>query len=185
MALPFLNGASRKQLNQVIALDLGTRTTKAVQVERRGAVLALTHYALMDAPIYDKKISTELLTEHLRSISQAMGGATKSVVLSLGSEDAVVRQVELPFMPIDEMRQVLKINSKAILQQDLSGYVFDCYILPQAAVGGKDAKSNATPKIKVLVAGAKQTLVMDYQTAARDAGLHAECLVPGLIGPLN
>ncbi|HXE42491.1 MAG TPA: hypothetical protein VN516_05660, partial [Candidatus Baltobacteraceae bacterium] len=67
MALPFLNGASKKKLNQVMAIDLGTRTTKGVIVERRGEGFALTRYALVDAPIYDKKISTELLAEHLRS----------------------------------------------------------------------------------------------------------------------
>src|SRR6185312_6696661 len=187
MALPFLNGASKKKLNQVMAIDLGTRTTKGVIMERRGEGYALTRYALVDAPIYDKKISTELLAEHLRSVSEALGHTAKAAALSLGPDDAVVRQVELPMMTTDEMRQILKMNSKAILQQDLPGYVFDCYILPldAGALGKPDAKGSGAPKVKVLVAGAKQQLVSDFQTAARDAGLSAECIVPGLIGPIN
>ena len=73
MALPFLNGVSRKKRTQMIAVDLGTRTTKAVLIERRGETLALSRYALLDAPIYDKKFSPELLSEHLRSVSEAIG----------------------------------------------------------------------------------------------------------------
>lgn len=185
MALPFLNGVSKKKLNQVVSIDLGTRTTKAVLMERRGDSFALTRYALVDAPISDKKISTELLAEHLRSVSQALGASTKSVALSLGPEDSVVRQVELPLMTVDEMRQILKINAKVILQQDLPGHVFDCYILPTDLTVKADAKPAGPPKVKVLVAAAKQQLVADYQLAVRDAGLHAESIIPGLIGPLN
>ena len=41
------------------------------------------------------------------------------------------------------------------------------------------------PKLKVLVTGAKQQLVNDFQTAVKNAGLVADCIVPGLIGPVN
>ena len=52
MALPFINIAARKRRTQMISVDLGSRTTKAVLLERRGEVLALTRYALLDAPIF-------------------------------------------------------------------------------------------------------------------------------------
>src|SRR5881227_2018891 len=119
MALPFLNGSSKKKRNQVIAIDLGSRTTKAVFVERRGDVLALIRYALADAPIYGKKFSVETLAAHLRELATALGAPTKSVVLSIATDEAVVRQVELPQVPADEMRQLLRLNAKNILQQDL------------------------------------------------------------------
>ena len=63
--LPFLNGASKKKRTQMISVDLGSRTTKAVLLEKRGEILALTRYALLDAPIFEKKISPEQLAEHL------------------------------------------------------------------------------------------------------------------------
>ena len=112
----------------MIAVDLGARTTKAVLLEQRGGVIALCRYALLDAPISDKKISPELLAEHLRSVTEALGGEVKYVTLAIGLDDAVVRQVELPQIPVDEMRMVLKNNTKSYLQQDLPGHVFDCYI---------------------------------------------------------
>src|SRR5271155_3616660 len=143
MALPFLNGFGRKKRTQIISVDLGTRTTKAVLLEQRGEVWALSRYALLDAPIFDKKISPELLAEHLKSVVQALETDAKYVTLSVGLDDAVVRQVELPQIPIDEMRLVLRNNTKAYLQQDLPGHVFDCYIFPPklAETNGKAAET--------------------------------------------
>ena len=106
LPLPFLKKGSRKKRTQMIAVDLGSRTTKAVLLERRGEVLALTRYAVLDAPIFEKKISVEQLTEHLRSVAAALGNASKYLTIAVGLEDAIVRQIELPQIPLDEMRQV-------------------------------------------------------------------------------
>ena len=172
----------------MMVVDLGGRTTKAILMERRGEVLALTRFALLDAPIYEKKISIELLSEHLRAVAQTLGSQTKLLALAIGLDDTVVRQVELPQIPVDEMRLVLKNNTKGYLQQDMPNHIFDCHIFPPRASGNKPAdasKVGAIPKLKVLVAGMKQQLVNDLQAAARDAGLILDHIVPGLIGPVN
>src|ERR1035438_4445779 len=186
LPLPFLNGASRKKRAQMMSVDLGSRTTKAVLFERRGEILAMTRYALLDAPIFEKKISPELLGDHLKSVAEALGNTTRYLTVAVGLEDAVVRQIELPQIPLDEMRQVLKVNHKNYLQQDLPNHVFDCYIVPprMTASGDKNAAAGA-PKLKVLATAAKQQLVDDFMRATQLAGLTAECLVPGLIGPMN
>ena len=173
-----------------MAVDLGSRTTKAVLLERRGELLALCRYALLDAPIYEKKFSADLLSDHLRSVAETLGNPTKLITLGIGLDDAVVRQVELPQIPVSEMRMVLKNNSRAYLQQDLPNYVFDCYIFPPRQENGKSAEAprtgtGAIPKLKVLAAGAKQTALNDFQTAIKNAGLTPDCIVPGLIGPAN
>jgi type IV pilus assembly protein PilM len=189
MALPFLNGFGRKKRTQMISVDLGTRTTKAVLLEQRGEVWALSRYALLDAPIFDKKISPELLAEHLKIVVQTLETEAKYITLSIGLDDAIVRQVELPQIPVDEMRLVLKNNAKAYLQQDLTGHVFDCYVFPPKLVPtGKPAetsKAASIPKLKVMVTGAKQQLIGDFQTAIKEAGLVADHIVPGLVGPMN
>jgi len=181
--MPFLNGASRKKRAQMIAVDLGSRTTKAALFERRGEILALTRYALLDAPLFEKKMSAELLGDHLKSVAEALGNTTKYIIVAVGLEDAMVRQIELPQIPLDEMRQILKVNHKNYLQQDLPNHVFDCYIIPPRSISGE--KPGGTPKLKVLAAAAKQQLVTDFMQATQLAGLSAECMMPGLIGPMN
>jgi len=188
MALPFLNGASRKRRDKMVVVDLGSRTTKAILLERRGEVMALTRFALLDAPIYEKKLSAELLSDHLRSVSEALGSSTKAVTLAIGLDDAVVRQIELPQIPLNEMRLVLKNNTRGYLQQDLPNHVFDCYIFPprlSARPAESSRQQTSVPKLKVLATGAKQQLINDLQTAVRNAGLTPDCIVPGVIGPMN
>jgi type IV pilus assembly protein PilM len=186
MAWPILNGASKKRRNQMLAVDLGTRTTKAVLVERRGEIFALTRYALLDAPIFEKKISSELLAGHLRDVVQKMEAQSKLISLAIGLEDAVLKQVELPQIPVDDMRLVLKNNSKAYLQQDLQGYAFDCHIFPpKLSDKAETPKAAVLPKLKVLVGGARQELLNTFQAGVLEADLAACIIMPGLIGPPN
>jgi type IV pilus assembly protein PilM len=191
MALPFFDSRAGKQRDRMLAVDLGGRTTKAVHVQRRGQGYALCGYALLDAPIFDKTLSADLLTEHLKAVGQALEFKTRMVALTIGVNDAVVRHTEMPPLPADDMRLVLKHSSRAYLQQELANYVFDCHVLA-SAVPERSAKSVESPKAlpgpqkqKILVAGARKQLIDDFVDGARRAGLVAECIVPGLIGPVN
>jgi type IV pilus assembly protein PilM len=187
MALPFMNGAA-KHRESLLSIDLGGRTTKAVQVQRKGDRFALARYALLDAPIYEKNLSADLLGEHVKSVCQALESKTRTVSLAVGVNDAIVRHAELPQMPVGDMRQVLKINSKNYLQQDLPGHVFDCFIIPPRLNGRMPEKPKAgsgSPKLRVLVAGARRQLIDEMQNAMKATGLTAEFVVPGLLGPVN
>jgi type IV pilus assembly protein PilM len=188
MALPFLNGDSRKKRSQVLAVDLGNRTTKAVLMERRGQTLVLLRYELLDAPVYEKTLSPEMLAEHLRAVVKALDTKVRQVTLTVDLNDAVVRMVELPQIPVEEMRLVLKNNTKGYLQQELPRHVFDCHIFPPRPTANKTAetpKPGAIPKLKVLAAGVKQQLIDDFHKAVVDVGLIGNSIVPGLICPMN
>src|SRR5262245_4991938 len=169
MALPFINGAARKR-DQVLSIDLGGRTTKAVQVQRKGDRFCLTRYALLDAPIYERNLSADLLGEHVKSVCQALEAKTRNVSLAIGVSDSIVRHAELPQMPIGDMRLVLKNNAKNYLQQDLPGHVFDCYVIPPRAstkAPEKPKMGGGSPRHRVLVAGAKKQLIEDMQGAIK------------------
>ena len=188
MGLPFLSGQSKKR-DQIIAIDLGGRSTKAVYLQRRGDANTLLRYAVIDAPIYDKTLSVDLLAEHLKAVYQALDAKTKYVSLSIGVTDSLVRHTDLPQIPMEDMRQILKNNSKNYLQQDLQGYTFDCYFVPtRSSTGapGEGIKINASAqKLKVLVGGAKKQLTDDLAAAVRQAGLIPDQVVPGIVGPIN
>jgi type IV pilus assembly protein PilM len=187
MGLPFFNGQAKKR-DQIIAIDLGTRSTKAVHVQRRGDVYTLLRYCVMDAPIYEKSLSVDLLTEHLKAICQSLETKSKFVSLSLSVTDSLVRHTDLPQIPLADMRQILKNNSKTYLQQDLPGHTFDCYFIPTRAnaTSGEGMKINAgAQKLKVLVGGAKKQLTDNLQAAIRQAGLVADQVMPGIVGPVN
>ncbi|MDB6017264.1 MAG: Type pilus assembly protein PilM [Pedosphaera sp.] len=186
MALPFLNGKSKKH-DQVIAIDLGGRSTKAIHLQRKGDSYTLLRYAVLDAPIFEKHLSVELLADHLKAITQALETKAKYVSIAIGVNDSILRHAELPMIPIPDMRLILKNNAKNYLQQDLPNHVFDCSVVTNRPNGShpEAAKTGAAQKHKVLVGGARKQLIDELQTAAREAGLIADQIIPGLLGPVN
>ncbi len=181
MALPFLSGGGKKR-DQIVAIDLGTRNTKAVYVTRKGDAYVLGGFVVVDAPVYDRVLSAEVLADHLKNLMESLGTRCKHVSLAVGPGDSLLRHAEMPAQVIvNDMRQMLRFGSKNYLQQDLPDYLFDVQLMamPQAAEAGKAAKQ------KVLVGGAKKALVTEIQNAAKHAGLTADSITTSLIGPPN
>ncbi len=187
MALPSFLNSKPKGRDQVISVDLGGRTTKAVHMQRRGDGYVLSGYTVLDAPIFEKSIPVDLLAEHLKNVTQTLGGGkVKHVLLAMGVNDAVARLTEIPLMPVGDMRQILKNNTKNYMQQDLPGYVFDCFIFPPRQTREEKGKGGSmVPKTRVFVAGMKQQLLDELQTAVKNANLVPDHVVPGVIGPVN
>jgi len=174
-----------KKRDQIVAIDLGVRFTKGVWIKRLGEGFEIAGYTLQDAPIYEKSLSSDLLSEHLKAVMQSLKARVKGITLALGANDALVRHAELPMVPISDMRMMLKLNPKAYLQQDLPQHVFDCVILPAKAPKADDQKRSGPQKCRVLVGGAKAQLLEDLQTAVRSTGFVPDQFVPGILGPVN
>jgi len=187
MELPFLSRGQRKR-EHIVSIDLGGRTTKAVYLQRKGERFALVSYAILDAPISDKAISVDLLADHLKNVSNMLGNSKgRPVTLAVGVTEALFRQIEVPLMPVDDLRMMLKFNSKTYLQQDLADHVFDCcYVIPgaPAADAAKGAAPNAQ-KQRIMVGAARKTVIDDLAAAVKAAGMVPDQVVPGLIGPVN
>ena len=187
MGLPFFNGQAKRR-DQIVAFDLGDRSTKAVYLQRRGEQFSLVNYALVDSPITEKGPSVEIWAEHFRNVARAVGASGKGrrLTIAVGVNDSLFRQVELPLMPLADMRQMLKFNAKSYLQQELNDYVYDCaYVLNTSTKPVEVPKAAGQIKQKVLVGGARRQLIDDLQNAVRQAGLIPDQVVPALAGPVN
>jgi len=187
MGVPFISSHAKRR-DQVVAVDLGVRSTKAVHVQRRGDKFNLVNYALLDSPVFEKNSSADLLADHMKNVVRALGSRTKQVTLALSDSETVFRQVEAPLMPVADLRRMLKFNSKTYLQQELNDFVFDCqYVTSLAQMAkGEGAKTVApSQKHKVAVGGARRQLMDDVQAAFKAAGLIPDQVVPGVLGPVN
>ena len=151
-----------KRRDQIFAIDLGTRTTKAVLLDRRDERFTLSRFTVVDAPVYDKGLPGGLLTEHFKTVMAAIQPKTRQVTIAIGAGDSVLRTAEFPLMPAAEMRQMLKFNSKNYLQQDLKDYIFDCFIVPPRGKAATEipAKAGVT-KYKVWVGGSASGVAPD------------------------
>lgn len=179
--------SARKRRDHIVAVDLGGRTTKAVCVQRHGESFRLTSFSVLDAPVSDKTVSADLLAEHLKALSGSLAGRCKAMSIAICTADSVVRQAELPAMPVEDMRMILKTNARTYLQQDYPNHVFDCHVPEKApAPASKDKpKTGGLQKQQVLVAGARAQLLDDLQEAMKTAGYTADHVLPNLVGPIN
>jgi type IV pilus assembly protein PilM len=183
MALGLFSSQLRKR-NHAVAIDLGMRATKAVFLQRSGQGFDLAQYTVQEAPASGEGFSAEVLGEHLKKVMEALGAKVKQLDLVIGSHECLLRQADVPMAPVSDLRSLFKYNSKSYLQQDLSDYIFDCYILPILLEKGEE-RSNAGNKCRVLVGGARKQYVEDLQTAAKQAGFTLATVSPALVGPAN
>ncbi len=184
MGLPFISNGRRKR-DQVVAVDLGSRVTKAVHVQRVGGGFKFLGFACVDAPLAgDKPVSREAQTEHFKKVLDTLGARTKQVSLSIGVSDSELRFAEMPLVPVDELRSVLRLSGKNYVQQELKDCLFDCHMLPP-----KDPKKGESAKgvlkTRVIIGIARKDLVDQLQTVARGAGVMADDITLGYVGPAN
>ena len=184
MALPFQTILPKRKRSQAVAIDIGSHTTKAVCLQRKGDGFELLRYTVREAPNRDKPLTSELLSSHLKSVAQSLNAKTKQIALLIGVEDSLVRHAEVPMMPVSDLRLMLKFGSKNYLQQDLPDYVFDCYLLPQRGTANS-SESQRNQKCRALVGGAKRQYLELLQQAATAAGLVADQVTPDLVGIAN
>lgn len=125
----------------------------------------------------------------MKALNETFEHRVKKVALAVGANDAVVRTVELPPMPLADMRQVLRRSSRNYLQQDLADHVFDgqvlsVYLEADAARAGGPGR-NGVAKQRVLVAGARRLLIDELAAGVKQAGLVPEHIMPGLLASIN
>ncbi|HUS35640.1 MAG TPA: pilus assembly protein PilM [Verrucomicrobiae bacterium] len=185
--LASLTSGPTKKRAQVVAVDLGGRTTKAVQIVRKGSGFELVNFACKETPVSDKALSAEAVADHLKAVLQAVSARTKHVTLIVGHTETLLRHAELPLIPITDARMMLKFNSKNYLQQDFPEHTFDLHLLPLVQAGAMDDGAPKAPPTKgrYLVGGAKSTVLTHYQQAAKLAGVTLDMIVPAAVAPAN
>jgi type IV pilus assembly protein PilM len=164
-------GRRNRRREEIIGIDLGTKTTKAVLVRRKGDEYILRNYVLMEAPSAEKAFSRTVWAEHVRKVGKALGGATRRLVLAMGPSSTLFSQAELPAAAASDLRKIIKLSPKNYLQQDLPDHVFDCYV---TAGDDREAAGRTRRKARVLVAAARRPLIEDLVDGAWDAGYTVE-----------
>lgn len=160
--------------NQIIAIDLGSRSTKAICLQREGEALHLVNYTIQDRPNFGKPWSREQLAKHLEAVTEAVNPKAKNIVLAVSPADSVICHAEMPAIKTDQMRKMVKLNPKIYFQEDLPNHSFDCLVLHQ----GGDAKSEGKParKAKTLIVAIKNQLLHTLVEGTATAGLKLEAV---------
>ena len=171
--------------DEVIAIDLGARVTKAVRLRARGTEIVLVNYALLELEEAERIPARDVLAEHLRKVVRSLGANVRRVVLSLGSSKSLLTHLDLPGASPSDLRRMIRLSPRNYLQRDVEDHLFDCHVGNGSREPGTEHVSRTRRKAKVLVGGARQSEVGDLLMAAHDAGLTVECITLSQVAIAN
>lgn len=169
--------------DQIIAIDLGTRSTKAVCLQKDGDALTLVSYAIKDRPNFGTVMSREQLSRHLQEVAQAVNSKVKNIVLAVGATDSVICHAEMPVIETSQMRKMVKLSPKLYFQENLPDHSFDCFVLHQG--GGTKSEGKHLRKAKTLIVAINNQLLHNLQEASASSGLKLEAVTASQTGAAN
>jgi type IV pilus assembly protein PilM len=167
-------GRRTSKRDELVAIDLGSRVTKAVLLQRRGTEIFLLNYALLELEEGERAPSREVLAEHLRKVVRLLGTTARRTTLNLGSAKTLLTHLDLPAASPADLRRMIRLSPKNYLQRDITDHVFDCHVSGPREEIGTDHVPRIRRKAKVLVGGAREADVVELTSAARDAGLQVD-----------
>ena len=124
--------------NSVFGIDLGKHVFKGVLLQKKGDErFVLTSYASREVPA---EINTpEELAQQLKLLFKDLGGSAKGCAIAVSDPASLLRIIEQPDTPIDLLRNALRLNGLAVLNQECKDFVLDCAPVLAEATNGHAA----------------------------------------------
>jgi len=120
-----------------VGLDIGVTHVRAAEVELSGksadphARGTLTGFAQVPIPagavVGGDVLDVPAVTSAVKKAMAAAGTTTKDVVVGVGSESVIVREIELPELPMDQLRSSLPFQVSEMLPMSPSEALLDFY----------------------------------------------------------
>jgi type IV pilus assembly protein PilM len=152
-----------------IGVDIGSNSVKVVQLRRNGQHYGLEKFAV--TPIYPDGQRPEDEYERRRAkvnaIRRALNEArisAKNAVSSVSGESIIVRYLQLPEMPVEELKKALQWEAEEYIPFRLDEVNIDSVVLGKNAVDGS--------RVDVLLVSAKKDLIEEHLSVIRQAGLN-------------
>ncbi len=158
-----------KTLTSAIGVDLGRYSLKSVLLQKKsGDRYVVTHFASM--PVTEAVERTpEMLGSEIKALMNQMGGSAKGCAVAVSSPGALMRIIEQPETPPEILRDALRLNGAALMNQDCRNFVLDCVDceLPAEA----PAANASVAQRRYLVAGLPRTEISQFTQSFEIGGL--------------
>ena len=155
--------------NSVFGIDLGKHVFKGVVLQRKGDErFVLTSYASREVP--EEMTTPEELAQHLKLLFKDLGGSAKGCAIAISDPGSLLRIIEQPNTPIDLLRNALRLNGLAVLNQECRDFVLDCAPVLAEGSNGNGRATNGTD-------------VVEDEAAAQNGVVKTKYLVGGMLRP--
>lgn len=146
----------------VIGLDVGSYSVKAVALQPKADGLILAGCA-------QARIGTSEPGEVIRKVIEQLGVKPKRVVTSVSGRSVIVRQVETPRLPPEELKAHIAYEADKYIPFGSEEVIIDCQPLPETG----EVKA-AT--MQVLLVAVRRGFVEDHVNQLRAAGIAPEII---------
>ena len=170
-----------KRGNSVIGIDLGKHVFKGVLLQRKGdSRYVLTSYASREVP--EHLDTADDLAQQLKLLLKDIGSSAKGCAIAISDPSSLLRIIEQPDTPVDLLRNALRLNGLAVLNQECKDFVLDCAPVSangsngEHANGEAPAPANGVVKKKYLVGGMLRPAVKQIAEAMSKTRVTADIL---------
>jgi type IV pilus assembly protein PilM len=154
---------------RAVGLDIGTTCVRAAELswDKEGATLerfgqvALPPGAMRDGEVGDPAVVAEALKE----LWSRVKFHTKKVIVGVANQKVVVRQVDLPWMPANELKKSLAFQVADIIPMPLEEAILDMHPLQEITA------EDGSRRLRVLLVAAAREAIESAVKAVQLAGL--------------
>ena len=157
----------------VIGLDIGTTHVRAAEVESSsgaggrpgGTLVRYGEVALPLGAVRDGEVvEVQTVASALQQLWSEGGFSTKDVVIGVGNQRVIVREMELPWMPLHQLKASLPYQAQELLPMSTDEVLMDFY--PQDEFDGPEGRTVSG----MFVAAVRDTVTANI-LACESAGL--------------
>jgi Tfp pilus assembly PilM family ATPase len=175
-----------RRADSVFGIDLGKHALKGVAVRRKSdSRFVLTSFA--SRPVPEAFDSPDDLARELKQLLRELGGGAKACAFAVSDPATILRIIEQPDTPVHLLRNALRLNGLAVLNQECKDFVLDVapVVAPKsasAALKSSASETNAAvqtsvvTQTKYLVGGMLRSQIKQIVAAAAKVRLSAEIL---------
>jgi Tfp pilus assembly PilM family ATPase len=175
-----------RRADSVIGIDLGKHAFKGVTLRRKSdSRFVLTGFASRDVP--EEFASVDELARELKLLVKDLGNGAKACAVAISDPRVLLRIIEQPDTPVDLLRNALRLNGLAVLNQECKDFVLDITpVIKQNAnrekaedngnSGGIAVQSSVATTTKYLVGGMLRPVVKQISAALSKTHIPADIL---------
>ena len=152
-----------------IGLDIGTSGVRAAEVSLRKGVITLERFgqlALPQGAVRDGEvIDPDVVATTVKALWAHTKFSSKRVILGVANQKVIVREVDLPALPIVELRQSLPFQAQDLIPLPVSEALLDFHPLNEFESAQGDRM------VRGLLVAASRDMITDLVGAVQKAGL--------------
>jgi type IV pilus assembly protein PilM len=156
----------------VVGLDIGTSAVRAAEIslgQRVPALSAFTQVGLPPGTMVDGEVRDQgALADAIKRLWANGGFSSTSVVVGIAGLRAITRQLDIPYVPDDEVDSAVRFQSEEVIP-----FSPDRTLLSAQVLGDTTSPEGAKTR-RILVAAAHDELVQGVVSAVEQAGLTVE-----------